>query len=565
MDTIGVNEALLTVLVADGDASSRRLCRFVLERVGHRVLEAADGEALVAAAIEHTPDIIVTSLRLTKLDGLEAIRRVRANPVAKDCLIIILSGNDDPSDIVAGLEAGADEYLVKPFRPKEFAVRVHSMSRLRLTIRELRRSHDMLGEQTRVLSLLLDFCGAIAMTEDLGQVVDRTVEAAVSLTGCRRVAILLPGDDQTTLRIERSVGIADVVNENLVVPTDRSISGTVLKTAKPIVFGNGTNENTFPGAVDAAWIGLPHAVMPMNAAEETIGVLHVSERLNARPFSDQEIEFISLVCSYAASAIQNIFARRAREAARDSIVTAMAGLAEHRDDDTGLHLDRMTGYCLILAEALRKGSEYADEIDASFLNDLRRAAPLHDIGKVAIPDHILLKPGRLTPDEMEIMRRHATIGADTIRSIRARSPDSSFLKMAEDIASGHHEWYDGNGYPVGVRGSDIPLSARIAAVADVYDALTSRRVYKDAIPHAKAQSIIVGLSGRQFDPVIVHTLLSHEAEIQALAERLADRTATERYGATAPPHTGKPMPPDDSPPAEIEPRERKKIVLSPMS
>ncbi len=565
MDTIGVIEVSLTVLVADGDASSRRLCRFVLERVGHQVLEAADGETLVAAAIKHTPDIIVTSLRLTKLDGFEAIRRVRANPVAKNCLIIILSGNDDSSDIVAGLEAGADEYLVKPFRPKEFAVRIRSMCRLRLTIRELRRSQDILGEQARVLSLLLDFCGAIALTEDLGRVVDRTVETVISLTGCRRVRVLLRDAGQTSLKIERSVGAAEHAIENPAVPMDRSISGTVLKTAQPIVFHNGTDEHAYPDAVDAAWIGLPHAVMPMSAAEETIGVLHVSERLNARSFSEQEIEYVSLICSYAASAIQNILTRQAREAARDSIVTALAGLAEHRDNDTGLHLDRMTGYCLILAEALREGSEYADEIDASFLNDLRRAAPLHDIGKVAIPDHILLKPGKLTPDEMEIMRRHATIGADTIRSIRARSPDSSFLKMAEEIASGHHEWYDGNGYPAGVRGSDIPLSARIAAVADVYDALTSRRVYKDAIAHAKAQSIIVGLSGRQFDPVIVHTLLSHEAEIQALAERLRDHVVTGRYDALVTPLAGGPACPDDSPPTEIEPRERQKIVLSPMS
>ncbi len=261
----------------------------------------------------------------------------------------------------------------------------------------------------------------------------------------------------------------------------------------------------------------------MRASQHTVGVLNVSGRINGESFGEQALEYLDLISNCAAAALHGIRTRAARDVAMDSIVVALASLAEHRDDDTGRHLDRMTGLCLILARKLRIDSPYANEIDSAFLENMRLAAPLHDIGKVAIPDRILLKPGKLTPEEMAIMRTHVEFGADTIRSVLERAPDSDFLKMAEQIAFGHHEWVDGNGYPRGVHSPEIPLAARIAALADVYDALTTRRVYKDAFPHAKAKSIILELSGRQFDPVIVDAFVASEDECRALVDELRDR------------------------------------------
>lgn len=182
----------------------------------------------------------------------------------------------------------------------------------------------------------------------------------------------------------------------------------------------------------------------------------------------------------------------------------------------------MTGFCVVLAKELSRDSRYVHEIDSEFITNLRRAAPLHDIGKVAIPDHILLKPGKLSPEEWKLMRTHAAIGAATIRLARVRASDSSFLLMAEEIADGHHEWFDGSGYPRGIHGSKIPLVARIAAVADVYDALASARVYKQAMPHAEAKVIIESLAGRQFDPVIVRAFLAREQDFQTLSRKFAD-------------------------------------------
>jgi putative two-component system response regulator len=253
-----------------------------------------------------------------------------------------------------------------------------------------------------------------------------------------------------------------------------------------------------------------------------VGVLNITERQDGRPFEPDELEYVGLICNIAGSVIDDIMTRRARNEARDSIVVALAKLAESRDTDTGRHLDRVTKFAGILAGELQTADRCHNQIDEQFLEDLERAMPLHDVGKVAIPDHILLKPGKLTPEEMAQMRRHAELGAETLRSVINRAPSVGFLRMAEEIAWGHHEWYDGSGYPRALRGEDIPLSARIAAVVDVYDALTTRRVYKEPIPHEEAVAIIRDGAGSQFDPAVVEVFLRRESEVARVAADLSD-------------------------------------------
>jgi len=171
----------------------------------------------------------------------------------------------------------------------------------------------------------------------------------------------------------------------------------------------------------------------------------------------------------------------------------------------------------MLAEDLRARGQFLDAIDDEFIRDLRRAMPLHDIGKVGIPDGILLKPGLLTDSEIVQMRRHAEIGGRTIRSVRERTPSADFLLVAEQIAWGHHERWDGTGYPAGLATQSIPLSARLAAVADVYDALTTDRVYRVAVPHEEAARVIRDGAGTQFDPTIVEAFFACESQLAGIA------------------------------------------------
>ena len=198
-------------------------------------------------------------------------------------------------------------------------------------------------------------------------------------------------------------------------------------------------------------------------------------------------------------------AQRAKEIidTQDITVFALAQLADSRDPETGEHLMRLRSYSQILAEELRRRGPYQNQIDEDFLRDLYRASPLHDIGKVGILDSILRKPGRLTADETEQMKQHVIIGAETLDSASHSTTGGSFLAMAAEVARFHHERWDGSGYCLGISRLEIPLAARIVALADVYDALVSKRVYKDAMSPKQAYEIIVAESGKHFDPAVV--------------------------------------------------------------
>ena len=185
---------------------------------------------------------------------------------------------------------------------------------------------------------------------------------------------------------------------------------------------------------------------------------------------------------------------------RDLTIFALAKLAESRDIETGAHLERMREYCRVLAEDLSTHPTFSSDVDGDYVRLLYMTCPLHDIGKVGVPDSVLLKPGRLTPAEYEIMKQHTIIGGATLESLAEAHPEARFLTMARDIAMTHHEHFDGGGYPHGLVGTEIPLCGRITALADVYDALTTRRVYKPEYSHDVARDLILEARGTQFDP-----------------------------------------------------------------
>jgi response regulator RpfG family c-di-GMP phosphodiesterase len=198
---------------------------------------------------------------------------------------------------------------------------------------------------------------------------------------------------------------------------------------------------------------------------------------------------------------------------RDVAVFALAKLAESRDPETGEHLERLRAYCQILAEQLAANGPYVDQVDARFRQDLYRSAPMHDIGKVGIPDMILLKPGRLTTSEFEIMKQHTVIGAEALEDAARHTGSGGFLAMAVDIARSHHERWDGSGYPDGLKAEEIPLPARIVALADVYDAMTTVRVYKPAFSCELARAMIDDQIGKHFDPVIIEAFRTRYRDI----------------------------------------------------
>jgi putative two-component system response regulator len=218
-------------------------------------------------------------------------------------------------------------------------------------------------------------------------------------------------------------------------------------------------------------------------------------------------------------------ARRTREvtAIQDVAIQAMASLAETRDNETGNHIRRTQHYIKVLAEHLRDHPRFSHFLSEETIQLLFKSAPLHDIGKIGIPDHILLKPGRFTEEEFEIMKTHTTLGRDAIQHAEdALGIRADFLSLAKEIAYSHQEKWDGSGYPQGLAADEIPISARLMAVADVYDALISRRVYKSGMPHEQAVEIIRQGRGTHFDPDICDAFLVCVDQFQTIAERFAD-------------------------------------------
>ncbi|MGC4064967.1 MAG: response regulator [Polyangiaceae bacterium] len=249
------------------------------------------------------------------------------------------------------------------------------------------------------------------------------------------------------------------------------------------------------------------------------------EEVQARVETHLEIRRLRVELQHLNRSLEDRVQAQVREISDSQMATilALAKLSEQRDEDTGNHVFRVQRYCRALAAQLHRDGTYS-VVDREFVDTIFHASALHDIGKVGIPDHILLKPGRLTPEEFAIMKTHAELGAETLQTVLESYPGNPMIRMGRDIARSHHERWDGSGYPDGLAGEAIPLAARILAVADQYDALRNKRPYKSAYDAAKTYSIITEGDGRSrpehLDPLVLSAFKTVAPEFEAIFEAL---------------------------------------------
>jgi len=214
---------------------------------------------------------------------------------------------------------------------------------------------------------------------------------------------------------------------------------------------------------------------------------------------------------------------KAATASHLTTIFALAKLAEVRDDDTGQHLERVQVFSRMLGERMREMGLHLAQLTGDFIENLYQTASLHDIGKVGTPDSILSKPGKLTIEEFAEMRKHCVLGARTLAAVLERHPDNQFLRMGVEVARSHHEWWDGTGYPDGLQGTALPLSARIVALADFYDALTSKRCYRPAFSHEDTCRLIQTGNGTHFDPDVATAFANLDGEFHRIRREMRDR------------------------------------------
>ncbi len=483
--------------------------------------------------------VVVSDYAMPGMNGVEFLRQ--AHERSPETVGIMLTGQSELEVAVDALREGRIfRFLRKPC-PAELLRRtiVDALEQYRLITAEQRLSRELsdannqlrglndhleqtILERTATIRQLHQFVtglNGLELLEDVAQhVVDRTAEMLQS----HRVSLMVPGHGREYLTILAATGVPEEIVRSARVPIGRSICGRVFAQAESILVNDESELGDYSNGERHEYLeALPCVSALLAAPTGPVGVLNVTGHAGALPYGADDLANIRAIAENASIALCNQMRLAERNEARDAINLAMAKLAEQRDPETGQHLERVRAYCRLLGTILA-GRPGFGTVTRSFIDSLYRCSPLHDIGKVGIPDAVLLKPGKLTDAEFEIMKRHAAIGGDTIRAVIEKGRSQDFLQVAMEIAYYHHEKYDGSGYPHGLKGNDIPLSARIMALADVYDALTSRRVYKPAFPHERAVSIIREGAGRHFDPDVAAAFLERHEEFAAVALELAD-------------------------------------------
>ena len=288
--------------------------------------------------------------------------------------------------------------------------------------------------------------------------------------------------------------------------------------------------------VVAVWLAEYHLIRPVNSIMRCMD--KISTTSGDQESLDEDVKVLRKLGIRTGDEIENLYLsasrltrnqaeqlrsiRRLSESTsrmQDGLITTMADLVESRDSDTGAHVQKTAAYVKIIVEGLKNKGYYVEKITPKFMSDVVRSAPLHDVGKINIPDKVLNKPGKLTDEEFEIMKTHTTAGKKIMENAISTVEGDNYLKEARNMAAYHHERWDGKGYPEGIHGEVIPLAARIMAVADVFDALTSPRVYKPAFPLDKALSIIEEGKGKQFDPKCVEVFMDSLPEVKVILKK----------------------------------------------
>lgn len=514
------------VLLVDDDEKLTFILCAHLKRAGFEPLACGSAEEALAQIGEFKPDVVVMDHTLPGMDGIEAIRLIMSNPDTSDLAIIMLTARSDTENVVLALEVGAQEYVVKPFEVSELLARIQSAHRLREAQLQLHKLNGKLSQtvehRTRRLRVLYNFTRDLNEAATQDAILDLVVDTVKKVTGCKRVSILLKNNDGQSLACAKAIGIPEDVASTISVGSGEGIAGKVFESGRTYIASTVSDACDERRYNSDSFISTPLIAASLMTQQERLGVLSITDKGDQNPFTPDEIECIRSIADSGAIALNNQIHYERLQRSVNALLLTVGQLAEYRDNETSNHLNRVSQYARILAIEMQHTPEFEGIVTDEFVDHLHRAAPMHDIGKVGVPDVILCKPDKLTEEEFAQMKEHCRIGRDVLQSAIAQTGPVPILQMCLDIAYCHHERYNGSGYPRGISGTDIPLAARVIALVDAYDAITSRRRYKPAIPHDRAVTIIREERGKHFDPAIVDQFLHCEAEFNRVREEYVD-------------------------------------------
>ena len=470
----------LKALVLDDEFYLGEILSRALQEAGIAAVAVTDVDSAIQELQKEKFDIVISDIYLPEKTGKELFEyALEHHP---ELPFIFITGNPNLETAVDFLKKGAYDYLAKPFLLPQFVEKVkHVINESQRRQEEKNLVDDLreiLNQRIKELHIYQDIFESekqgLLILDSKGNIV-RANAGFEQIIGC----------SESELKNQP----LSVLNKHIQPPLDFDV---VCETIR--------KEGRWKEELHAFNPRLRDKPLILNAS--IIGVQNEAGTTFAYSMIMDDVTAIREVKIALIESLQRT------NLAQEAIIFGLARLAEYRDQETGFHLERIRSYSRALATALKEHPSFKDKVSEHFIDTIYRSAPLHDIGKVGIPDYILLKPDKLTPKEYEIMKTHTIIGYQTLNSIREQYGEMDFLDMGIEITYCHHEKYDGTGYPRGLQGDDIPLSARIVAIADVYDALTSHRIYKKAFPHTISVNTMKLERGKHFDPQVFDVFLS---------------------------------------------------------
>ncbi len=527
------NENSYTIMIVDDQEINLAILDDILTPLGYDVIKARNGEEALGLISQSIPDLMLLDIVMPVMDGNELCKRLKEDPSRRDIPVVMVTSLEGTEEMVKSLECGADDFLTKPVNPVELKARVQSLLKKKSL-------HDQLKGAYRHINGLTDFADmelsnlsheTFSYIDTNGTLVAKLLRRAEEETD--RPTHILLGKWIDKERVagslyssEKGRPSRDAVRSSF---KERSQSADTIPSGSKAIY---LEENRDPsnwryafGNEISAAVGAikNYAVFKREQADDIIIAFNYGRSVSEHE-SDvmKNLLLLANVFTVISSQMDEI------DNAFKYLISALSRAAEAKDEETASHLLRVNRFAEIIAEELKMPPQFSRDI--SFL------AQMHDVGKLHIPHKILKKPGRLNDDEISIVKNHTYYGANILG-------DEPRLVMAREIALCHHESFDGSGYPEGIKGEQIPISARIVTLTDVYDALRSQRTYKPAIPHDEVFKIITEGDGRtmptQFDPDVISAFIKREKDFEEIYHQLRDELEAERY---SPPRKEAPEP-----------------------
>ena len=489
------------ILVIDDEETISNLLNDYLSEIGYSITVARNGDEAIREINKGGFDIIITDIKMPDINGIELLKAART--IDPNAVIIVITGYATIETTQEAIRLGAYDYIIKPFQMEEikFVVKkgietkrlILSQQSLTQQLKELNiQLEQKVKEKTERLSLLYTVGKEISSRLDIDEVLRILVNRTVQILDSETISLLLLEDNTNELVIKCAIGLDDDIIKETRIGLGEKISGWVAQNRKPILVKDIAKSPLFSRKSDEKYYTSSLISAPLIFEDKLLGVINVNNKRSKECYTEDDLKLLEGIANQASIAINNAQLYKNLQKSYLNAITAMANALDARDPYSYNHSKRVSEYVQRIAEEMKLPPREIEEITT--------AALLHDIGKIGISDAVLLKTGKLTEEEWKIIKTHPRIGKEVLKPL-------GFLDNILPIVEHEHERYDGKGYPDGLKGDEIPLGARIIAVADSYDAMTTDRVYRKALAEEDVLKELKRCSGTQFDPQVVDAFL----------------------------------------------------------